>query len=172
MFRANFLTIFLLSQIVGKGQSIKPYILNMGGGAGTSSSAQAIWSIGESSMIGSFSSSSLQFNAGILQPNIDVVTSLPNLGSKIFGNQITISPNPSYDDIQIKFNMNVTGTANVSIYNTASQLVKAITIKSIAAFQLFTYKLNDLPSGSFFLKLNYQSLNGKSEEGTYKIIRL
>lgn len=172
MFKANFLTIFLILHFIGQGQSLKPYILNMGGGTGTSNTAQAIWSIGESSVIGSFSSSSMQFNAGVLQSNIDLVTSLPNFGSKIFGNQITISPNPSYADIQIKFNMNSSGTANLSIYNSASQLVKVITIKTIVAFQLQTYKLNDLASGSYFLKIYYQSLNGKLEEGIYKIIRL
>lgn len=172
MMRAFFLSIFLIFLLAGKTQSIKPNILNMGGGSGTSINAQAVWSIGESSIIGSYTSSTIQFNAGILQPNIDVVTSIQNIGSVVFGNQITISPNPSYADLQVQFKMKEPGKAILTLYNSALKLVKLVNLNTIGAFQVQTYKLNDLAAGSYFLKVHYTNLNGTSKEGIYKIIRL
>lgn len=144
----------------------------MGGGNGSAPSIQAVWSIGEASIIGTFSSSTMQFNAGVLQPNIDVVTSINNIGSVVFADQITISPNPSFADIQIRFNMKVSGKAIMTIYNSASKLVRSFSMNAIDANQVQTYTLNELAAGSYFLKVRYSSLNGTTKDGIFKIIRL
>jgi hypothetical protein len=144
----------------------------MGGGNGATTSIQATWSIGEASIIGTFSSSTMQINAGVLQPNIDVVTSINNIGSLVFADEISISPNPSYADIQIRFNMKTSGKAVMTIYNSASKLVRSFSMNTIAMNQIQTYTLNELASGSYFLKVHYSSLNGTTKEGIFKIIRL
>lgn len=172
MMRAIFFSILLIFHLNGATQSIKPSILNMGGGSGTSNNAQAVWSIGESSIIGNFLSPTMQLNAGVLQPNIDVVTSISNTGSVVFADQITISPNPSYSNIQIRFNMKASGKAILSVYNSASKLVRSFNMNAIAAFQVQTYTLNELAAGSYFLKVHYSALNGTTKEGIFKIIRL
>lgn len=144
----------------------------MGGGSGTINTAQAVWSIGESAIIGNFSSSTIQLNAGVLQPNIDVVTSIENSGLVVFGDQITISPNPSYANLQVQFKMKQAGKATLTLYNSASKMVKFASLNAIAAFQVQTYKLNELTAGSYFLKVHYTTLNGTTKEGIFKIIRL
>ncbi len=144
----------------------------MGGGNGATTSIQATWSIGEAAIIGTFSNSMMQFNAGVLQPNTDVVTSINTNGALVFGNQITISPNPSYADIRIHFNMKQSGKVTASLYNSASRLVKNFSIQTITAYQSQTYKISEFAAGSYFLKVEYDLLNGKKEKGIFKIIRL
>lgn len=164
--------VFLFFHFLGKAQTIKPFILNMGGGNGSSLSVQSSWSIGESSVIGTFSNSLIQFNAGVLQPNIDVVTSVDNIGTVIYGNQITITPNPSFGKIQIHFKMLEGGRSNMSLFNSSSQLVKVFDADLIGVNQLKTYTLDNLTAGTYFLKVHYESFNGKKQFGVFKIIKL
>ena len=69
-------------------QSIHPSVFNMGGGASSGLSVNGEWSIGEMAAIGSYLSSTIQFNAGVLQPKSDIVTGVNEIGSLVFGNQI------------------------------------------------------------------------------------
>lgn len=133
---------------------------------------QSSWSIGESSIVGTFSNSFIQFNAGVLQPNIDVVTSVDNIGALIYGNQIIITPNPSFDKIQIHFKMLESGRSKMSLFNSYSQLVKVFDSDLIAVNQLKIYTLDNLTTGTYFLKVHYESFNGKKQLGVFKIIKL
>ncbi len=172
--RLFFPLLFILFSYNGKAQTIRPSTFNIGGGTSdqTVTNLTVSWSIGESAMIGSFTNSNIQFNAGVLQPNIDVVTSILNLGTVVFGNQITIGPNPSFADLNLIFKMQKSGNAIVAIYDATSKLARRITVEGIYGNQSKTIVLNDLPTGSYFFKIYFQPNQGIAQEGIYKIVRL
>ena len=89
-----FFIICILS-IKSNGQVVSNAIINNGGGSSTVSAFNLEWSIGESVSIANFIAPGFTLNTGILQPMTTIVTSINEYGPTVFGDQITIGPNPT-----------------------------------------------------------------------------
>jgi hypothetical protein len=170
--RKLFSLILIFYPFWGQTQTIKPSVFNMGGGFSVNLPVNAEWSIGEMAAIGSYLSGNIQFNAGILQPKTDLVTSILDIGSAQLGNQISISPNPSYDNIKMVFKMQKPGKATVSIINSASILYKRIDLGEIDLQQTKTIVLDKMPVGVYFFDVLFYPTIGLVQHGVFKIIRL
>jgi hypothetical protein len=85
------LTFFIGTKI--SAQSISIYTFNNGGGF----SNTIEWSIGESVSITNFISNGFTLSTGVLQPISSTLTGINELGSSVFGDQITIGPNPTFN---------------------------------------------------------------------------
>ena len=94
------------------------------------------------------------------------------MGIVAFGNQILITPNPSYDNVKIVFRMQKPGKAILSVFNSASQLYKRVELDEIGLQQTKTVVLDDLPVGLYLFDIVYQPTIGLVQHGIYKIIRL
>lgn len=170
--RILLLQLFFLLPFLGSTQILNPAVFNSGGGASSGLPANAEWSIGETAAIGSFLNGSFHLNIGVLQPKTDLVTSVAETGLIAFGNQILITPNPSYDNVKIMFRMQKPGKAIVSVFNSASQLYKRVELNEIGLQQTKTVVLDDLPVGLYLFDIVYQPTIGLVQHGIYKIIRL
>lgn len=162
--------IILLSLLLGtkmNAQSIRLYTFNNGGG----SSSTMEWSIGESASIAYFTSTVYTLNTGVLQPLIGNVTSIP-FGPAVFGNQITIGPNPTSNILKIKTMFYESGNLSFQILDSKSTLV----FNQDAGFIFNSYEkefiLNDLPSGLFYVRIYFKPKSGIAKTGIYKIIKL
>ena len=162
--------ILLLSLLLGTkmhAQSISLYTFNNGGG----SSSIMDWSIGESASIAYFTSSAFTLNTGVLQPLIGNVTSIPS-GPAVFGNQITIGPNPTSNVLKIKAMFYESGNLSFQILDSKSTLV----FNQDAGFIFNSYEkefiLNDLSSGLFYVRIYFKPRSGIAKTGIYKIIKL
>jgi hypothetical protein len=170
--RKSIYILLLCIPFFGNAQMVKPSVFNMGGGFSLGFPVNAEWSIGESAAIGTYLNSALQLNAGVLQPKSDVVTSIPEPGTIVFGNQISISPNPSYDKVKVILKMQKPGKATISIFNIASQLYKRFDFSEVDLIQTKVVELNNLPTGIFFFNVLFQPTVGSAQNGIFKIIRL
>jgi hypothetical protein len=162
--------ILLLSLLLGTkmhAQSISLYTFNNGGG----SSSIMDWSIGESVSIAYFTSSAFTLNTGVLQPLIGNVTSIPS-GPAVFGNQITIGPNPTSNILKLKAMFYESGNLSFQILDSKSTLV----LNQDAGFIFNSYEkefiLNDLSSGLFYVRIYFKPRSGIAKTGIYKIIKL
>lgn len=162
------LLFFVLFKLSSFGQLVKPFILNAGGGTTPNSE----WSIGESMAISTFNGNNINLSLGLLQPFSNLVTSVNDFGPNVFGDQISISPNPSFGNVKIIFKMKKPGKAFVNIYNSTSKLFKKIALEDIAVLDNKSIELEDLPVGAFFIQINFQPFSGISQSGIFKIIRL
>lgn len=160
--------LLLLFKLPLNAQLVKPYILNSGGG--TTSNTE--WSIGESMAISTFNNNNINLSLGLLQSMNNLVTSLNDFGPIVFGDQISISPNPSFSKVKMIFKMKKPGKALVKIYNSTSKLFKTIELNEISVLDNKTIELEDLPVGVYFFQINFQPLSGILQSGIYKIIRL
>ena len=162
--------IVLLSLLLGTNitaQSISLYTFNNGGG----SSSTMEWSIAESVSIAYFTSTAYTLNTGVLQPLIGNVTSIPS-GPAVFGNQITIGPNPTSNMLKIKAMFYESGNLSFQIFNSKSILV----LNQDAGFIFNAYEkefiLKDFPSGLFYVRIYFKPRSGIAKTGVYKIIKL
>lgn len=149
-------------------QSITPYTLNNGGG----SAASMEWSMGESVSIAHFASTNYFLNTGLLQPMTSVVTAINEYGPIVFGSQITIGPNPTYNLLHIKARFNEMG--NLSIHLMDAKLAIVFKHEAGTIFSSFEKDIlmDQYASGVFYVKVFFKPSNGISKTGIYKIIKL
>ena len=94
-----------------RAQSITPNTLNNGGGT----AASMDWNMGESVSIANFSTPNYFLNTGVLQPLTTVVTAINEYGPAVYGNQITIGPNPTTNLVHFKGNFTQTGKLSIQV---------------------------------------------------------
>ncbi len=149
-------------------QSMTLYTFNNGGGFNNTIE----WSIGESVSIANFKSNGFTLNTGVLQPTFSTLTGFNELGSSVFGDQITIGPNPTFNLIHIKATFNELG--NISFQLVDSKSVSVLNQQPTTIYKSYEkdFVLENLPSGIFYMKVYFKPTNGKAKIGVYKIIKL
>jgi len=151
-------------------QTITPFTFNMGGGYSNDKFLE--WSIGESASIANFFTTEYKLNTGVLQPNTDIVTGIPEYGPLVFGNQIKIGPNPTTDFIHFKGTFNTSGSLKVQITNASSNVLIIHDAGNISNTYETNFSLDKYPSGIFYLKVFFKPNNGSAKTGVYKLIKL
>jgi hypothetical protein len=149
-------------------QSISPYTLNNGGG----SVATMEWSIGESVSIAHFATTNYFLNTGALQPMTSIVTSMNEYGPIVFGSQITIGPNPTFNLLHIKARFNEMGNLSIHLMDAKSAIVFKHEAGTIFSSFEKDILLDQYASGVFYVKVFFKPINGISKTGIYKIIKL
>lgn len=167
-FKTAILLICILFRMNLLSQSITPFTNNNGGGY----SSSLEWSLMESLSISNFISSGYSLNTGVLQPLTSIVTSINEYGPSVFGNQITIGPNPTINILHIKTRFSQTGTLSIQLLDSKSSQI----FSQDAGTILSTYE-NDVimekyPSGLYYMKINFKPFIGSIKTGIYKIIKL
>jgi hypothetical protein len=167
--RLIFLFITFLSNFTeAKAQSITPYTFNNGGGYFSAME----WSIGESVSIANFLTSGYSLNTGVLQPMTSIVTAINEYGPSVFGTQITIGPNPTYNLLHIKARFNQVGTLSFQLIDAKSSIVFTQEVGTIFSSYDKDILMENYPSGVFYMKLYFKPINGNAKTGIYKIIKL
>jgi hypothetical protein len=149
-------------------QSITPNTLNNGGG----SVAIMDWNMGESVSIANFSALNYFLNTGVLQPMTSIVTAINEYGPAVYGNQITIGPNPTTNLVHFKGQFMQSGKLSVQVMDAKSSVLlihEAGTIISNYERDIF---MDSYPSGIFYIKVFFKPTKGLAKTGIYKIIKL
>ena len=149
-------------------QSITPYTLNNGGG----SSANMDWSMGESVSIANFSTPNYFLNTGVLQPMTSIVTAINEYGPAVYGNQITIGPNPTTNLVHFKGNFTQAGKLLIQVIDTKSSAILTLDAGTINSSYEKDIFMDSYPSGIFYVKVFFKPTNGLAKTGIYKIIKL
>lgn len=149
-------------------QSITPNTLNNGGGT----SVNMDWSMGESVSIAQFATASYFLNTGVLQPMTSVVTFINEYGPAVFGNQITIGPNPTINQVHFKGSFTQAGKLSIQVFDGKSSVL----LTHDAGNMINNYEkdilLDSYPSGIFYVKVYFKPTNGLAKTGIFKIIKL
>ena len=151
-----------------RAQSITPNTLNNGGGT----MANMDWNMGESVSIANFSTPNYFLNTGMLQPLTTVITAINVYGPAVYGNQITIGPNPTTNLVHFKGQFLQSGKLSIQVLDAKSSLIlthEAGTIISSYEKDIF---MDSYPSGIFYIKVFFKPTKGLAKTGIYKIIKL
>jgi len=149
-------------------QSITPYTLNNGGGLATNMD----WSMGETVSIAHFTTANYILNTGVLQPNTTIVTAINEYGPAVFGNQITIGPNPTRNVLHIHAKFNELGSLSFQLLDAKSATVLTNEVGTISNIYEKDIVMQNYPSGVFYMKVYFKPNNGSAKTGIYKIIKL
>lgn len=149
-------------------QTITPFTLNNGGGF----SATMEWSIGEGVSVVPFTAGGLSLNTGVLQPLSGIVTGINEYGLSVFGNQITIGPNPTINLLHIKARFNQVGILSFQLLDARSALVLTHEAGTIYSSYEKDVPMEQYPSGVFYMRVYFKPINSSAKTGIYKIVKL
>lgn len=167
----NIILLFILLLFTKiQGQSLSGYALNMGGGY----SSTMEWSIGESVSIAHFISAGYSLNTGVLQPitTSSTPTAISEYGPLVFGNQITVGPNPTSKLLRIKAIFNEVGSLFFQLIDSRSAIILSQEAGTIFNGYEKELSLENLPTGAYYMKVYFKPSSGKAKTGIYKIIKL
>ena len=159
--------IFLFGRNINA-QSLSVYTFNNGGGFNNTTE----WSIGESVSIAYFTSTGYTLSTGVLQSVPSLTTGINEYGPLVFGHQISIGPNPTSNLLRIKTRFNESGNLSFQLLDSKSALVLNQDEGTILSSYEKELKLNDLPSGAFYIRIYFKPSSGIVKTGIYKIIKL
>ena len=130
------------------------------------------WSMGESVSIANFISSGYSLNTGVLQPMTSIVTAINEYGPTVFGTQITMGPNPTYNLLHIKARFNELGTLSFQLIDAKSSIMFTQDVGTIFSSYDKDILMENYPSGVFYMKVYFKPITGIAKTGIYKIIKL
>ena len=161
------LVTFLFPPIINA-QTLSPYSFNSGGGYSNATE----WSIGESVSIAHFISFGYSLNTGLLQPITTLTTGIEDYGPVVFGDKIIMGPNPTSKVLRIKARFNETGEISFQMFDSKSNNVLSYNGGSIFSIYEKDLYLENLPAGSYYMRVSFKPSTGKAKMGIYKIIKL
>ena len=130
------------------------------------------WNMGESVSITHFIALGYALNTGALQPMSSIVTSMNEYGPFVFGSQITIGPNPTFNLLHIKARFNEMGNLSIQLIDAKSAIVFTQDAGTIFSSYDKDILMENYPSGVFYMKVYFKSSKGNAKTGIYKIIKL
>ena len=161
------LVTFLFPPIINA-QTLSPYSFNSGGGYSNATE----WSIGESVSIAHFISFGYSLNTGLLQPITTLTTGIEDYGPMVFGDKIIMGPNPTSKVLRIKASFNEAGEISFQMFDSKSNNVLSYNGGNIFSTYEKDLYLENLPSGSYYVRVSFKPSIGKAKMGIYKIIKL
>ena len=161
------LVTFLFPPIINA-QTLSPYSFNSGGGYSNATE----WSIGESVSIAHFISFGYSLNTGVLQPITTLTTGIEDYGPVVFGDKIIMGPNPTSKILHIKASFNELGEISFQMFDSKSNNVLSYNGGTIFSTYEKDLYLENLPSGSYYMRVSFKPSIGKAKMGIYKIIKL
>ena len=164
----KFLFFLLLVAFKVRSQTMTPNTINNGGGYSNTME----WSMGESVSIANFIASGYSLNTGVLQPMTSIVTAINEYGPVVFGNQITIGPNPTSNLLHIKARFNQSGNLSFQLIDAKSTIVFTQEAGTIFSSYEKDILMENYPSGIFYMKVYFKPSEGNTKMGIYKIIKL
>ena len=179
MFSPNFITplkkniyllvlVFIIIQTNVIAQSITPHILNNGGGSATSME----WSIGEGVSIVPFLAGGFGLNTGVLQPMTSLVTGISEYGPAVFGNQISVGPNPVSNLLHFKARLNQVGSLTIQLMDAKSSIVYTQEAGTIYGSYDKDIQMQGYPDGVLYVRVYFKPNNSAAKTGVYKIIKI
>jgi hypothetical protein len=163
-----FVLLFIIIQNAGFAQSITPYILNNGGGSTTSME----WSIGEGVSIAPFLAGGFGLNTGVLQPMTSIITGINEYGPSVFGNQISVGPNPVSNFLHFKARLAQVGNLSIQLLDAKSAIVYTQEAGTIYGSYDKDIQMQGYPDGVFYVRVYFKPNNGTTKTGVYKIIKI
>lgn len=149
----------LLSSSIAISQNTQRTTLSMSGSAKIHNGTYVSQSVGQQSVIGTFTNGATVVRQGFQQPLIRVV-SLPQVQQ---GLKAVVYPNPMYASLNIQFQEQIDAMVTLRIFNISGQLVQTKTLEGIRKMML---DVSNLSSGNYIL-----SIEAQGQSFTTKLIK-
>jgi hypothetical protein len=150
-----------------------PQTINIGGGTNNDPSSyyRYEWSIGEASVIQTFSSATLIVTAGVLQPGTN--TNTVNTSDQWGLNEIKVFPNPVVTQLEVNIISPQKGRITMLLYDASGRLMGTKELDYSGIGQITKWNFAGYSAGHYTLKVTLEASPGSvNKKGSFKIEKL
>lgn len=149
--KKTFLFLFLILLVCWRGasQNITPFIINSTGGSGVAGSYYYDWSVGEETVIETFSKPNIIATCGVLQPEAPY----RDFKTECDLDNIKVYPNPTSGGIKINLFFNDRGKVTLSLYDASGRLITTTNFDYQGLGRIEDMDLSRFASGIYFLHI-------------------
>jgi type IX secretion system substrate protein len=152
-----------------RAQSVAPFTLNSLGNTTTIGSNEFDWSVGEMTMVSTFTNSGIIITQGLLQPAHIAAENVGNIqplsGLKVF-------PNPATSLVNIEYASPGQGTLSYRLIDLAGKVINTQTISVASGTTLEKLNVAELACATYMLEVTVNTENESSQSTSYKIQKL
>lgn len=151
-------------------QSIGPGTMNAAGATATIGSTNVEWSVGEMTMVSTFSTPGIVVTQGVLQPTSSDPTRADDNAALL--RQLQVFPNPATSVVSVQYSSQLQGTLSYKLMDMAGRVIT--TKKSDIKQGTNTVQVNiaDLAVATYMLEVAIDATGGVSSKASYKIDKL
>ena len=152
-------------------QSLTPQVIASTGGFSSNNNGSLSYTVGEMTMVQTFSANGNILTQGFQQPNDTAkMVGILDVTQDEFGSFV-VYPNPAVDNTQLAFQMPEAGRVTINCYDVLGQKVSEVYAANYSNGKItFATNVNLLASGMYFMTLNFVSAqDGKTHVTTKKL---
>jgi hypothetical protein len=148
-------------------QTLSPTVIASTGAYATNANGSLSYTVGEMTMVQTFSAGNSTLTQGFQQPN-DKVTGLLNVAESDEGSFI-VYPNPAVDNLWYGYQFAQSGTITIDLYNALSQKLSTVFEGNYTGGKIVEQlNTSSLAAGTYFLNLHLTGANDGNAQLTTK----
>lgn len=158
-------------QLSANSQLISSSVTNSTGNSYSAGLYSFDWSVGEAAIVQPMKAENglLVITNGLLQPDLPRI--LPVL--TFTDDEIKISPNPTYNKIEVKLATVHSGLLTISVYGAGGQLLHSVKKTCSGAADLERIDMSSFPAGTYVMRIELEPKAGSlPKTGSYKLLKL
>ncbi|MCW3121190.1 MAG: hypothetical protein JWQ38_682 [Flavipsychrobacter sp.] len=161
--------LMLLGAVTIRAQSVGPTAINAAGNSAVIGTNRFDWSVGEMSMVSTFTTPGIIITQGVLQPSEKDHTGVP---TTTLSKQLQVFPNPASSVVNISYDAPSSGTLNYKLLDMQGRVVtqKALQVKPGTTKEQIT--IAGLACATYMLSITAGTDNAKEESASYKIEKI
>jgi len=163
------LMICLFPVAFANAQSTGPATLNASGGTTSIAGNDFEWSIGEMTMVSTFSSSSITVTQGVLQPAA-VSDGVKNVNS--LEKSLHVFPNPASTYVELQYSSSSGGRLSYKLTDMLGRVARTGTAKVAGGTLELQVEVTELAAATYLLEVTVENENGAVEATSYKIDKI
>ena len=162
--------LFLLAAINIRAQSIGPGTLNATGGAAVISGNEYEWSIGEMTMVSTFSSASIVVTQGVLQISDSAYTGVPIKPTP--SRHLQVFPNPASTVVNLQLTSPTQGTLSYTITDMTGKVLGKHSLDIQPGTTTEQVDIKEFACATYLLNVSVSSDNSTPERFAYRIQKI
>ncbi len=167
MKRSRLLILAMLLMVIGaQAQSVRPSAINATGGAKIIGSNDFEWSVGEMTLVSTFTTPSVIVTQGVLQPG-DVTLGVPATGD--LSKALRVFPNPATDYVNVQYTSPANGTLSCRLFDVAGKDISSQNITVAGGHAAGQIDIRSLAAATYMLEVTFLPDSGSPEISAYKI---
>lgn len=159
----------LFGAIAMHAQSVGPATMNAAGATGSVGGYEVEWSIGEMTMVSTFSNSSIVVTQGVLQPTTDKA----GVDERTqIARQVQVFPNPAKAIVNVQYNAASAGTLSYRLTDMNGKTILKKKIDTRQGQNTDQFNIADLAVATYMLEVTVLSEQAVQSVISYKIDKL
>ena len=144
--------------IIATSQTLTPTVVASSGGYATASNGSLSYTVGEMTMVQTFSSANNFLTQGFQQPE-DLGVGIPEI--PVYSGGLDIYPNPTNGAFSMQFTGDEDANKVIKMYNSLGQVVKQFTISQTVGVNKVDFDISAFAQGIYMVELQLRNANGE-----------